>query len=241
MVKIGELTLGKIPRVALVLSCQKDLNFVKKAKARGIDILEVRIDRLKNINKEPVLKFIKAVKKTGLPVIATVRSRAEGALKNIADNKRLELLEAVLPLVNAVDIELSSKTILKKIVKKARTFKKKVIISYHNFKKTPTDKDLGSLINKAKKAGADIVKIAVQPKNKKDVIRLMNWTLKHKNKNLITIAMGTQGTISRVLFPFAGSVLTYACKYRAVAPGQIPLDVLNQQLKLFYPGIRFSK
>ena len=138
-------------------------------------------------------------------------------------------------LVNAVDIELSSRNILKKIVKKARTFKKKVIISYHNFKRTPTDKDLESLINRAGTAGADIVKIAVQAKNKKDVIRLMNITLKHSAKNLITIAMGAQGTVSRVFFPFTGSVLTYACISKAVAPGQIPLDVLNQHLKLFYP------
>jgi len=50
----------------------------------------------------------------------------------------------------------------------------------------------------------------------------------------VVIAMGALGSISRLTFPLAGSLLTYT----SLSPfdGQIPLDVLVAHLRLYYPG-----
>jgi len=226
MIKIGNLKLGDIPRIALVLCTRKNGNFIKEAKSKGADLLELRIDQFRNVNSEYILKSIEQIKGKGLPIIATIRSKREGG-KYLADDRRLNLFEAIIPLIDAIDIELSSQRILNKVVKKAHQTKKTVIISYHNFKKTPGRGILEKLIKEIKTEGGDIVKIACLAKNREDVLRLMEFTLKHRSKNLVTISMGKVGAISRVLFPFVGSLFTYGYLDTPSAPGQLPLYLLK--------------
>ena len=234
MVKIGNLKLGDIPRIVLVLCARKNGAFIEKAKSKGADLLELRIDQFRNIESKYILKTIEQIKGNGLPIIATIRSKREGG-KYLADAKRLNLFEAIIPLVEAIDIELSSQRILNKVVEKSHQTKKTVIISYHNFKETPSKGILEKLIKKIKTEGGDIVKIACLAKNREDVLRLMKFTLEHRNKNLVTISMGKIGVISRVLFPFVGSLFTYGYLDTPSAPGQLPLKVLREELSRFYP------
>ena len=91
--------------------------------------------------------------------------------------------------VDAVDIELNS-PILTDIVKLAKKNKKVIIISWHNFKLTPKRKFLESVLAKAKKAGADIVKIAAKANKIDDVIDLAGFTRENKARNLIIISLG---------------------------------------------------
>ncbi|MFH1504256.1 MAG: type I 3-dehydroquinate dehydratase [Candidatus Omnitrophota bacterium] len=230
MLKLGKVSLGSGARIVLVIPGIKDFSIINKAKAEGADILELRFDEWGNILIPEVVKTVKIIQKKGLPLIGTIRSIREGAKKRFSEKQRLELFEAIIPLVDAVDIELSSELIRDKVIKRAKESKKKVIVSYHNFKNTPSDKSLRSIIHKAKAKGADIVKIAALAKNQDDIIRLLELTLDCRDKNLITIAMGKKGAISRVLFPLAGSLLTYSCIGKPLASGQIPLDELRRQL-----------
>ena len=235
MVKIGNLKLGDIPRIALVLCTRKNGVFIEKAKSLGADLLEIRIDQFRNVNPGYILKSIEQIKGRGLPIIATIRSKREGG-KYLAESKRLKLFVAIIPLVEAVGIELSSQRILNKVVKEARRTKKTVIISYHNFKETPTRGMLEKLIKKIKIEDRDIVKIACLAKKREDVLRLMKFTLEHRNENIVAISMGKVGAISRVLFPFVGSLFTYGYLDTPSAPGQLPLKVLREELNRFYPG-----
>ena len=238
MIKIGNVKLGDIPRIALVICTRKNGVFIEKAKSLGADLLEIRIDQFRNVNPGYILKSIEQIKGRGLPIIATIRSKREGG-KYLAESKRLKLFEAIIPLVEAVDIELSSQRILNKVVKKAHQTKKTVIISYHNFKETPVKGILEKLIKKIKTEGGDIVKIACLAKNREDLLRLMKFTMEHRNENIVAISMGKVGAISRVLFPFVGSLFTYGYLDTPSAPGQLPLKVLCEELSRFYPG--FSK
>ncbi len=235
MIKIGNLKLGDIPRIVLVLCARKNGAFIEKAKSLGADLLEIRIDQFRNVKSEYILKTIEQIKRSDLPIIATIRSKREGG-KYLTESKRLKLFEATIPLVEAIDIELSSRQILNKVVKKAHQIKKTVIISYHNFKETPSKGILEKLIKKIKTEGGDIVKIACLAKNREDVLRLMKFTLEHKNKNIVAISMGKIGAISRVLFPFVGSLFTYGYLETPSAPGQLPLKVLREELRRFYPA-----
>ena len=131
--------------------------------------------------------------------------------------------------MDAVDIELSSKKILKDVIDAAHRFKKRVIVSYHNFNDTPEQKKLEAIIKNCRKAGGDMVKIATLVKDKKDIIRLAYLTL--SKKDIITIAMGKLGTLSRVIFPMFGSLLTYSSITKSSAPGQMPLKTAALLLK----------
>ena len=227
--KIGKLTLGNTPKIAAVILDGEDKKAISAAKRDGADLLELRIDCFKKRDALYIQKTIKDIKTANLPVIATIRSKAEGGKAAISDSDRLGLFETILPFVDAVDIELSSRQILKDIISQAHRFNKKVLVSYHNFKNTPEQKKLEAIIKNSKKAGSDIVKIATLARDKKDIIRLASLTVSHEN--IITIAMGRLGTLSRLLFPMLGSLLTYCSVTKASAPGQIPLKTTALLLK----------
>ena len=227
--KIGKLTLGNTPRIAAVIVDSEDKKAISVAKRGGADLLELRIDCFKKRDALYIQKTIKNIKAVNLPVIATIRSKVEGGKAAISDSARLGLFETIIPFVDAVDIELSSSKILKDIINQAHRFNKKVIVSYHNFKNTPEQKKLEAIIKNSKKAGSDIVKIATLARDKKDIIRLASLTVSHEN--IITIAMGRLGTLSRLLFPMLGSLLTYCSVTKASAPGQIPLKTTALLLK----------
>lgn len=226
---IGKLKIGNIPRIAAVIVDGEDRKAIAAAKMDGADLLELRIDCFKRQDAVAVQKIAKHIQAKKLPMLATIRSKAEGGKSGISDKERLRLFQAVIPFVDAVDIELSSKKILRDVIKEAHRFKKKVIVSYHNFKDTPEQKKLEAIIRSGKKAGGDIVKVAAFAKSKKDIIQLAALTASHND--IITIAMGRLGIVSRLFFPMLGSLLTYCSVTKSSAPGQIPLKTTAKLLK----------
>lgn len=227
--KIGNVRLGGIPKIAAVIVDGEDMKAISAAKMGGADLLELRLDCFKNHEQAYINRIIKNIKKTKLPLIATIRSRKEGGKTAIGNIERLKLFESIIPLVAAVDIELSSKKILNDVVNKAHGLNKKTIISYHNFKNTPDQKKLNALVKNCRNAGGDIVKIATIAKNKKDVIRLA--ALMTQYDNIIVIAMGMLGTATRILFPMLGSLITYCSVTQSSAPGQLSLKDTKMFLK----------
>jgi 3-dehydroquinate dehydratase-1 len=136
-----------------------------------------------------------------------------------------------MPIFDGIDIELSSKRILEKVIRAAKEKRKLVIVSYHNFKRTPQTEKLLKIINEARGAGADAIKLAAEVKGQDGLKRLSSLLTDHKD--LIVIAMGAFGTPSRVFFPMLGSLITYAGISGANAPGQLSLGKLKSEFKLY--------
>lgn len=197
-----------------------------------MDIAELRVDLFSSSEKEYVFKELRKFK--GIPTLATIRSKKEGGQWQRTESARLALLKAVLPLVDAVDIELSSAGILKEVIQEARRLKKIAIVSYHNFKTTPTLDSLKKILKKAKAAGADVVKIAAMANSRKDMRTLAEFTLSHADQKLITLSMGKEGAISRILFPALGSLLTFAHAGHSTAPGQWDLKTTSFFIRKLY-------
>ena len=222
-----------VPRIVLgVLGDQPSLS---QASENGVTIFEARIDQFDQVDPDFVLGEIKAIRRHGLPIIGTIRSRKEGGKAEVSDSKRMTLYERASPSVDAIDIELNSSEALKRAVKAlTRKNKNTLIFSYHNFSKTPSEAELERILTGALSEGAEIVKIATVAENQADVIRLFQFTLKNRAKNIVTISMGETGSISRLVFPLAGSLMTYT----SVAPsdGQIPVGELVQHIRLYYPS-----
>ncbi len=218
------------PLVAAVIVDGVSTGAVRKALALGADMLELRVDTFKDRGAQSVVKMFQRLKKIkgvkSIPILLTVRSKGEGARFEIKDAGRLAIFRALIPFVDAIDIELASSAILPHVVGLAKKNRKTIIVSSHDFNGTPTDKRLEAIIRAGFKAGADVVKIAAYVKDAKDVRRLAGLLVKHDN--LIVIPMGEYGTPFRVFFPVLGSLSTYGSVTGKTAPGQLCLkDVIS--------------
>jgi 3-dehydroquinate dehydratase I len=229
---IGSVQLGDIPRVVLGVSGDEPL--LAAAAETGVDILELRVDQLRHHEVAQVVSDVRRLKRHGLPIIGTVRSPSEGGAGKLPAARRLALYKAISPLVDAIDVEMHSTDILDECIGMARKNGNGIILSFHDFVSTPSITDLDTIVARATERGADIIKIATHAGNRQDVARLFRFTDDHRRENLVTIAMGSEGSISRLTFPVAGSLMTYT--NLMPCDGQIPLDILVDHLRLYYPA-----
>lgn len=178
------------------------------------EMVELRIDKIKNLSEQD-LKLIRT--KTVKEVIFTSR-RKEIILKAL----KLEF--------DYVDVDLS----LIKELKLLKSKKTKIIVSFHDFKKTPNIQDLTKIINRMREWKVEIIKIATMVNNDQDIGNLVKILLnKKENEKIIVIGMGEKGKITRILGPLLGSFLTFAStQYGETAPGQIDIEKMKNIYKL---------
>lgn len=233
-IKIGE---GK-PKICLPIVGKNDEEIINQAlsfKEVRYDVAELRIDFYQDIfNKDKLLTMLKKLRGViEQPILLTYRSKNEGGEIQLQDNEYQALVENVCEsgYIDLIDIELMSENALVyQLVGIAHQYQVKVVMSNHDFHKTPSDEEMIDRLEKMESFDADICKIAVMPQNKNDVVRLLNvtYTMSRKlSKPLITMSMGTIGVISRICGETFGSSLTFASKGKASAPGQISVNDMN--------------
>ncbi|MBO4864721.1 MAG: type I 3-dehydroquinate dehydratase [Eubacterium sp.] len=101
-----------------------------------------------------------------------------------------------------------------------------VIMSYHDFEKTPHDDEMIEKIRDMEILGGDILKIAVMPSNEFDTRRMMDINkrmVSESYKPIAIIAMGEKGTASRFKCKETGCCMTFATVGQESAPGQMEL------------------
>lgn len=160
-------------------------------------------------------------------LIATCRP----GLRNDMDRKTL-LLTAVKSGAAYVDIEVESENVFKNaLVQESRRQGCKVIVSYHNFKRTPDRAELDKIVSWCFESGADIAKIACQVRSERDNAQILG--LLSDPRPLVVIGMGPIGKITRIVGPSLGSRFTYASleEGEETAEGQISKIKLEKILK----------
>jgi len=209
------------------------------------DVIEIRVDYLENINDElEEVVTILSNKFESKEIILTYRTVPEGGLGEYSYDSYRELLIRLCNLrCNYVDVEVNrGAAVIDEIAAFAHRKSVSVIGSYHNFEHTPAIKDLAYISAIISDSRADIIKIAVMPKNKEDVYNLLRFTAKTRrvtSKKLITMSMGEMGRCSRVFGFLCGSYLTFVTVSEASAPGQIGIfDCKNMLNKIL--GLKFS-
>ena len=227
---IGSIALGEIPRVVAVIDEFLDMHRIAGLTKTGADILEIRFDLLGD-DIPSLCVFVDKIKKTtNFPCIGTIRETDANR------HKRMDMFKAVIPFVDAIDIEIDV-SIARQVI--AHAAGKTVIVSEHDFEKTPDIAHLHAIADRAHELGAHIVKIAAMAHSRQDVARLLAFASECAWP-VVVIAMGDFGTISRVLAPVFGSLFTYGFLRSAVAPGQIPVGKLVEELRLYYPSVKVS-
>ncbi|WP_368579525.1 type I 3-dehydroquinate dehydratase [Acinetobacter pittii] len=214
------------------------------ANTADADLAEFRIDLLSFASDtKQVIALGHELKKIlgNKPMIATIRTKNEGGQLEISDVDYGKTYQAYLknPFMDWLDIEMfRDQKVVSEIVQKAHQKKVLIVMSNHDFQKTPSQDEIEKRLLKQDQMGADILKIAVMPKSKQDVFTLMNATLKvsqQTTKPLLTMSMGQLGTISRVATANMGGSYSFGMIGQASAPGQIDVTKLKQILQTVQP------
>lgn len=89
----------------------------------------------------------------------------------------------------------------------AKAYDAQVIISYHDFEKTPSYEVLKGIIQDARSMGADLVKIATKVNFRDDCLTIFN--LYKGEENLIAFGMGEDAKFTRAASLYLGAPFTY--------------------------------
>ncbi|MCX8057144.1 MAG: type I 3-dehydroquinate dehydratase [Ignavibacteria bacterium] len=224
----------------LVLSCQPKnyrefKKIVKYGFEHGADLIEVRGEKIKD--KE----LIKIFCDESSPKIFTYRINqfSYSKIKDASKKYRLALENKV----EYIDVDINfGKHFINKLKKEIS--KTKLILSYHNYEKTPKLKQLIQILEYTRKISADYYKIVTYANSFMDnysILKLLEFANK-KSINLISHCMGEFGKSGRFLAYKNGSKFFYASynSSHETAPGQIPLEYLSTILKVknLYPSTR---
>ncbi|MEE6271868.1 type I 3-dehydroquinate dehydratase [Georgenia sp. MJ206] len=167
-----------------------------------------------------------------VPLVVTLRSVAEGGRADVTDAAYAALTETVLASghADAVDLELGRPpALLAPLVHAARARGVAVLASSHDLAGTPPAAEIVARLARMADLGADLLKVAVTPREPRDVLTLLDATLTASGRlgpPVITIAMGAAGVVSRLGGQIFGSALTFGALDRASAPGQVDVALL---------------
>lgn len=247
-VKVKNVIIGEgIPKIAVPIVGRTDDEIISEAKGLEkikFDIVEWRIDFYKEVTDiEKVKSVLKELRKLlrETPILFTFRSKKEGGEAHISKEYyvKLNCEAAKTKEVDLIDVELfTGDEYIKEIVEEAHNNDVKVVISNHDFYKTPDKEEIISRLVRMKELNADIPKIAVMPQSESDVLTLLCATNEMKEKYsdipIITMSMAGMGLISRIAGEFFGSALTFGAADKASAPGQIRAEELYNVLQILH-------
>jgi len=190
---------------------------------RDVKYVELRIDEfLRNFDESGLIEWIKKIKKIGEnEIIGTVRWYKEAGENPfyIPDKKRIEIYREISDYVDLIDVELKSR-ICENVIEIGKSKNKKIILSYHNFKKTPDYKILKKIVNKGKRKNGDIIKIATKVNSQKHLFTLTKISYEYSKKiKLIVVPMDV--SLYERLIPLAfGSLFSYVSINKKTSPNQ---------------------
>ena len=245
-VKIGE----GIPKIIVpIVGTTKEEILAAAASFSGVpmDLVEWRADWFENVfdltEVEGVLTELrKALGDT--PLLFTFRTSKEGGEKAIGTEEyvKLNITASQTGLVDLIDVEaFTGDETVRKIIDAAHAAGVKVVASNHDFDKTPEKDDIVGRLCRMQELGADIPKIAVMPRSKKDVLVLLSATeemaSEYADRPIITMSMSGTGLISRLSGEVFGSSCTFGAVGKASAPGQMNAADLGTVLNLIHESV----
>ena len=223
-VTVKDLVVGTGAPKIIVSLMAKDIASVKSEalayREADFDILEWRVDHYADLsNVESVMAAAKILRETmpEKPLLFTFRSAKEGGEQAISTEAYIALNRAAID-AHAHDV--------------------KVVMSNHDFHKTPEAEEIIARLRKMQSFDADIPKIALMPQSTSDVLTLLAATLEmqeqYADRPIITMSMAKTGVISRLAGEVFGSAATFGAVKKASAPGQISVNDLRTVLTILH-------
>lgn len=238
--------------------CVRQASELRASVARAAevaDIIELRLDCLDEDQLEPALQQLAGLL-TGLPrpFIFTFRPAEQGGRRALDIQKRVRfwqtlferLREAMTRVHLFADIELDlyesrlGATLREVASRLEATAKLKdepgphnglsLICSHHDFRRTPTK--LKTMYERMTRTPARIFKLAVRAGDITECIAVLGLLerARREGREMIAVAMGGAGLLTRILAPSRGAFLTYGSldASQATAPGQASARELRE-------------
>ena len=197
-------------------------DLIKKAEDDRADLIEVRLDLLKESN---ALSTLTSHSKT--PLIATNRNKATAQI-----DRAQMLLQVAKTGFEYVDLDIHD-TNIKENIKELQNLGAKPIISFHNKNGPMALIELEKILKQEIENGAEVCKIVTTAQTFKDNLIMLDFVEKASLKaKIVCFAMGDKGKISRLLSPVFGAYFTFAHLdgTSETAPGQMTI----QQMRAAY-------
>ena len=197
---------------------------LKKTLAKALkksDYIEIRFDFL---NPNAVPEALHLIKKDLRKCVSTLRPIREGGKFSGSEKNRISIIKLIAeynPFL--LDIEYDTLRKNKNLQRYLKNTGTSTLVSWHNFKQTPTVSVLKKKLSEMKKFSNNI-KIVTMAKSINDGSRILSLYNNSKNVKLIAFSMGNFGKMSRLLCLLLGSPYTYVSLGKPIAPGQFSLD-----------------
>lgn len=231
------------PKIAVPITGTTQDEIIKQAKTiadQKPDVVEWRIDFFNGVtDAKQLVETGNQLRETlgDIALLTTFRTKNEGGELQLSDDDYFKICNATVQatFTDALDVErYHDETSVKSIIKNAHDNNVVVIMSNHDFDKTPTQSDIVGRLTSMVEFGADVAKMAVMPKSAEDVLTLLAATneASHKlDQPIITMSMADIGKVSRISGEVFGLSLTFGSVGAGSAPGQIALDDLRHDLE----------
>ena len=210
-----------------------DFSLTAARRAAGLaDVIEIRLDPINKPQIEPFLAEITT------PLLFTNRPEWESGFFKGPESKRLQLLKRAAEAGAAyIDIELRTDDKQRQhLIELARNNKCLSLVSWHNFTRTPPERELAEILTRQYESGAHIGKIVTMAHDFTDVLRVLQLQIIAREKNfpLCAFCMGKIGKISRLATLSLGGYMTYAAPDAAAntAPGQFDINSIRHILEI---------
>ena len=244
--KIRNMELGAgRPKICVPLTGSDQEQLQAEAEAamkKSIDLVEWRGDcfcRVHDLTEMEQTAKILRQQMGDCPILFTCRT--EDGRFSISIRDYIELNKRMIDTgcIDLVDVELfMGDMVCRELVEYAHAHHVAVVISNHEFEQTPDVDVMVRRLQSMRYLGADVPKIAVMPKNNRDVLKLLQATDTFNqwfgDCPIITMSMGKMGVISRLCGETFGSALTFATVGKASAPGQISVDEVETILDILH-------
>jgi len=225
----------RLPRLCVAVIGSEPNAMVEKAKTlvRDNSFMEFRLDYL----SKPGLAFprIKRFLEShpGTVVIATCRRAANGGKFRGSISSQLDILgKAAAAGCQLLDLELQTASKCKPAQLQKLRSRSGLILSFHDFRAT---RKLDETLEKMVEFPADYYKVVSTATTLSDNVTMIKFLAREGDRHsLISMCMGEQGIISRVLGVRAGSVFTFAAASaaEATAPGQVTAQELRNVYRI---------
>ena len=251
-VKIRDVVIGE-GRVKTIVPITGTTADEAMAQARVIggsaqtDVVEFRVDFLDialDAGKLAALGPKVAAQLNGKPLILTFRTKAEGGNKTIADADYGALYDTLLKaqFADLIDVEMfRSEAVVRRLVAGAHQVGAFIVMSNHDFSGTPPAAELLARLRRQQELGADVLKLAMMPRDPSDVLELLRatWEMasRYADRPMMTMSMGGTGVVSRLAGEIFGSAMCFGMIGRASAPGQVEVDRLVGVLDIVHHSL----
>jgi len=216
--------------VALAVPDSQSAIAAVKPLENDIDVVEIRLDAMQKVSIPELFKGINR------PLLFTNRPKWEGGLCSKPEEERLKLLlQAVQQQAAFIDLELRTPLQYRtQLLDEISNSQSRLIISYHDFEKTPAPATLSTVLQQQIDSGAHIGKIVTMAHSHLDVLQILHLQCEAQKQNfpLIAFCMGEEGKLSRIITLLLGGFMTYAAldEQQATAPGQLTVTQLKDAI-----------